>query len=173
MVLFAGLIACNTQVKTDEESGLQGNHLAGNWQFLDKYGNYNEAFFTDSTYRTINAYVNKEQALSYLLRNDSLFANLDKRKKGMQPLAGIQWIDDDQVVITTEFVRDTLTRMVGVEITLETTSPFRDSLKFYTAFYQRYEAFLVNKGILSPKEVKAFRERQEVPEDVLNKRSRR
>lgn len=163
------MFACNQQPANQKE--ISTNPLQGNWNFLDKYGNYNEAYFGDSTYKTINKYFKEELAFKYFVKNDSLYSNLDKRKKGMSALAGLKFLSHDSVIISTEFVRDTLSRIKDYKLTLQNTNPFMDSVNFFQAFEKRYENLLISKGIITAEEAREFHEKQTIPQDVIKKRS--
>lgn len=170
--IFIALVmtGCTPKEKAGEIKGPGLNTLAGNWHFLDKSGNYNEAWFTDTTYRTINRFANGGEVLQYDIKNDSFYADPGRIKYGLRPIAGIQWIDHDRVVLFTEFVRDTLARMDDTGSTLQNTDPAVDSLRFYTDFYRRYASFLISKGILTEEEVRAFRGSGELPADIRDRK---
>ncbi|MCB2221914.1 MAG: hypothetical protein KQI35_16100 [Bacteroidetes bacterium] len=142
------------------------NNLQGYWAFLDRYGNYNEAFFDEHSYATINRFVSEPPRFRYMVKNDSLWTNNDQRKEGLNPIAALIWIDENHVVIDAEFVTDTLERIGNAGITLANTDPKGDSLEFWPAFFERYERFLVSRGIITAEEAKAFREQQKIPEDI-------
>jgi hypothetical protein len=159
------LVICScTQTKQEEKL----NPIAGNWQFLDMRGNYNEAFFNDTSYFTYNQVYGKAPDFVYELRgsNDSLFSNIDKRKKGMNFIAKLTWLHADTVIFKTEFTTDTLGRILDGNYLLGNTDLLADSTFFMNAYNQRYESFLIAKGILSAEEVKQFKEKNIVPEDV-------
>ena len=161
------IMACQPQGRNKSASGSgDKSPLSGNWQFLDKFGNYNEAFFTDSVYQTINRFVDRNLRVRYTIHGDTLRSVVPTADDKRVILARLAWIDSDHVVISTEFVSDTLSRMENPAITLQNTDPFRDSLKFFTAFNERYVEYLIGKGIVTEEEVRAFREQGEVPEDV-------
>jgi hypothetical protein len=167
LFLFAGLSGCERKGESKPKSPLNGN-----WAFLDIRGNYNEVFFTDSTYITYNMVYGLSPVFMYYIKNDSLYSNIDKRKKGLNRIAKIRLISPDSIILTTEFSRDTLGRMVGEAITLEYTNPKQDSVLFRQEIYKRYEAFLLEKGILKPEEVEAFKKENIIPEDVINNKGR-
>jgi hypothetical protein len=161
-VLFIALIlqcANNSKEKPVELQGL--------WGFLDAYGNYNEAYFDATSYKTMNRFVSDPPMFNYWVQNDTLFSDVDKRKSGMNPVAAIQWLDADRVVFTGEFVSDTLYRLKGVSIHPGNSDPIKDSIIFWPAFYARYEAFLISRGIISEEDAIQFRESGRIPEDVL------
>ncbi len=163
LILF--LFACNP--KQESKSNVE-NTLKGNWCFLDGRGNYNEAFFSDNTYLTYNAKYGIAQIYNYKVNNDSLYSNVDRRKKGLNRIAKISWLKD-KVVMITEFSRDTMERIKDTGMTLETMNPNVDTAKFHEAFNKRYEDFLVKKGILSKEEIEQFKKDRKVPEDVIEK----
>ncbi len=165
---MALVMACQPQGRNKSASGSgDQSPLSGNWQFLDKFGNYNEAYFADSVYQTINRFVDRNLRVSYTIHGDTLRSVVPTADDKRVILARLAWIDNDHVVISTEFVSDTLSRMENPAITLQNTDPFRDSLKFFTAFNERYVEYLILKGIVTEEEVRAFRERGEVPVDVM------
>lgn len=141
--------------------------LPGNWGFLDPYGNYNEAFFSDTSYVTYNRVYGLMPSFPYKYLNDSLWSTIDKRKEGFAPVAEIKWLDDDRFVIRTEFHADTLERITEAKIHLGNTDPGSDSLLFREAFNIRYEDFLVRRGILTREEIENFKKDSIIPDDVL------
>ena len=168
-LLIVLLGACQQKSPKIEEKKEKAPTLAGHWQFLDKYGNYNEAYFADTLYQTMNRFVDRNVLVKYYVEDDTLHSVMEMRGGDRVILAGLEWLDRDHVVIATEFVSDTLVRMKNPDISLQNTDPFTDSVTFFNAFYTRYENFLVEKGIITPEEAKAFREQREVPGDVLRK----
>ncbi len=162
LFLVAGLSGCERKGESKIKSPLNGN-----WAFLDIRGNYNEAFFTDSTYITYNMVYGLSPVFNYYIKNDSLYSNIDKRKKGLHRIAKIIWLTADSAILTTEFSKDTLGRLVNARITLENTNPKKDSILFRQEISGRYESFLLSKGILSKEEFEAFKKDNKVPEDVL------
>jgi len=161
-ILFIAVVSCNFERKEEPKSP-----LSGNWAFLDVRGNYNEAFFDDSTYITYNMVHGLSPEFRYFVKNDSLYSNIGKRKKALQRIAKIRILTSDSIILTTEFSRDTLGRMGGETVTLENTSPQKDSVLFRQQINRRYEAFLLSKGIIKPEEVEEFKKYNKVPEDVL------
>lgn len=162
LVLAAALLlGCNTV--EDQEK----NQLAGNWQFLDIRGNYIEALFEDSTYFVYNTSLGHSPKWKYFVRNDSLCSILDNKRPDMYKKSEITWLDNDKVIVKSQYSSDTMDRIKGGEITMQNTDLKRDSAKFRGAFNQRHENYLLLKGILSPEEVKEFKENKVVPEDIL------
>lgn len=166
MAIFFSLIACNPK---QTGKALPENKITGNWAFLDGRGNYNEAYFADSSFVTYNMVMGKAPEFSYLIRNDSLFTNTNKRKKGLNRIAKVEWLAPDKVIFTTEFSKDTLERITDEEITLGTIDPAKDSVLFRTHITRRYERYLVDKGIISADEMDAFKKQATVPKDVMEK----
>jgi len=162
LFLVAGLSSCERKSESKSKSPLNGN-----WAFLDIRGNYNEAFFTDSNYITYNMVYGLSPVFNYFIKNDSLYSNIDKRKKGLHRIAKIKWLTADSAILTTEFSKDTLGRLMNAGITLENTNPQKDSILFRQEIYGRYETFLLSKGILSREEFESFKKDNKVPEDVL------
>ena len=156
------MISCG-QVQENEE---KVNPIEGNWAFLDMRGNYNEAYFGDSLYYTFNHSFGHAPEFKYELRGDSLYSNIDKRKTGLNFIANLTWLDQDTVIFKTEFTKDTLNRIFDAVVRLDNTNLESDSIQFMDAFNQRYEDFLIAKGILSTEEVKRFKEKQIVPDDI-------
>ena len=163
-LLLLLIVACNPQTSTEETSE---NKINGNWSFLDGRGNYNEAFFDDSTYLTYNLVYGLSEPYRYFVKNDSLYSNIDKRKPGLNRIAMFTWISEDKVVLVTEFSRDTLDRIMNPEITLQNTDPTIDTVNFINALKVRYENFLVTKGILTQEEIDQYKNDSIVPEDVI------
>jgi hypothetical protein len=164
ILLLLILVSCNLERKQESNSK---SPLNGNWTFLDIRGNYNEAFFTDSTYITYNMVYGLSPVFNYFIKNDSLYSNIDKRKKGLHRIAKIKWLTADSAILTTEFSKDTLGRLMNAGITLENTNPKKDSILFRKEIYGRYETFLLSKGILSREEFDSFKKDNKVPDDVL------
>lgn len=166
VIVLIGLIGCTESPQEPE------NKLLGVWAFLDGRGNYNEALFLDSIYYTYNMRYGLTNGNQYFVKNDSLYSDIDVRKKGLNRIARFRWLSDDLVILSTEFSRDTLERLVGASITLENIDAKKDSLTFRTAFNERYESFLVRKGILTREEIEQFKKDQKIPEDVINELQR-
>ena len=159
-------MACNMESGDKEQSKISENPLKGNWNFLDKYGNYNEAYFGDSIYRTFNRHYVQDATFKYFYKNDSLWSDCDLRVKGLTPIAKIEILEKDRFVLSNQYVSDTLHKMSKEKYTLKDLHPFKDSAVFYPAFYKRYEDFLISKGIITEEEAKDFNENQKVPEDI-------
>ncbi len=154
------MIACNSPKEIKEAA----NKLKGDWAFLDKYGIYNEAFFGDSMFFIYNKENGKMPGFKYAIKNDSLLSNFRKNKNSLERIARIQWLSNDKIILSTEFVSDTLDRIpVNGEI-IDTTNILLDTGSFVEAHKKRHEDFLVKKGILSPEDVKEFKESGEVPD---------
>jgi len=154
-ILFAAL-GCSRQGAVNEN----WKKLQGTWGFLDKYGNYNEAFFDDSTYITYNKQFGVLPVVKYRITDDSMFADVDRRNKPgvLIPVLKFEWLNDDKVVFHSTTGLDTLERITGDAVTLENTPPKTDSLKYRTAFNERYEKFLIAKGIITEEEARQQRE---------------
>lgn len=161
VVLITFLIGCNV---VDEK---KENTLKGNWQFIDLRGNYIEALFEDSTYFVYNVSMGHSPKWKYFVRNDSLFSIVDSKRPDRRKVSEIRWIDKNLVIIKSQFSSDTMDRIKDTEITLQNTDLKGDSVKFREAFNQRHEDYLLLKGILTPEEVKEFKEKKIVPEDIL------
>ncbi len=173
MIVLVMLAACQQRTKKAGENRPPVNTLQGNWQFLDRYGNYNEAWFGEKTYQTFNRFVDRKVEVDYEVRGDSLVSSVETARGSQVIRAYLEWLDRDRVVIRAEFVSDTLIRLKDSATTLQDTDPFADSAAFHSAFNRRYDDFLVSKGIVSREEIDAFRQRGEVPEDVLEKSGKR
>jgi len=152
--------SCNQQTAKKE------NTVKGNWAFLDKFGNYNEAWFGDSLYATYNKFMKRSPDFLYEVKNDSLYSTVDKRKKGMSPIAKITWLGNDRIVLNTEFVRDTLYPIDNDATTLGNSDPVKDSVLYRKAFEHRYEEFLIAKKIISREEIEHFHKSKKIPKDV-------
>lgn len=159
ILLMAFIFGCNTA----PEKQL----LKGNWAFLDMYGNYNEAYFDDSTYFTFNRIYGIMPGFDYTVQNDTFFSTI-KSTEGIVPIAVLKWIGTKTVVMVTDVINDTLERIIDPKIHLGNTDPLKDSIKFREAFQKRYENFLVNKGILTREEIELFKKDSIIPEDVLH-----
>ena len=158
------IIACNPQSGNEEK---KSNTIAGDWAFLDGRGNYNEAFFGDSTYITYNLVYGASPYYYYVIKNDSLYSDIDKRKPGLNKIAEFSWLNQNKVILVTEFSRDTLDRILDAKNTLQNTDPVSDSLIFFNAIKKRYEDFLVSKGIMTLEEIEKFKNDSIIPEDVV------
>ena len=162
IILLIFMASCNFEKqRTNSRSP-----LSGNWAFLDMRGNYNEAYFTDSTYITYNMVHGLSPVFKYVIKNDSLWSNINKRKPGLHRIAKINVITPDSIILVTEFSRDTIGRLMGEKITLENTDPKKDSVLFRAEIYRRYEAFLLAKGIIKQQEMEEFKKFNKIPEDV-------
>ncbi len=167
VMIILTISACNPK---QANKPLPENKVKGNWAFLDGRGNYNEAFFGDSSFITYNMAMGVAPEFRYFIKNDSLFTNTDKRKKGLNRIAKVEWLTHDKVIFITEFSRDTLDRLTDEPITLENTDPVKDSSVFKINITRRYEKFLMAKGIISPEEMEVFKKKGSVPKDVLENR---
>lgn len=162
VIVIAFLIGCNTVEEKKE------NTLKGNWQFIDLRGNYIEALFKDSTYFVYNISMGgPSPKWNYFVRNDSLFTIVDSRRSDRYKVSIVRWLDNDKVIVRSQFSSDTMDRIKVADITLQNTDLKGDSAKFRGAFNQRLEDYLLLKGILSPEEVKEFKENKVVPDDIL------
>lgn len=163
-LLLILIVACNPPIDSKKEND---NNIYGNWSFLDGRGNYNEAFFGDTTYLTFNFAGGLAPVYTYIVKNDSLYSNIDKRKKGLNRIAKFEWLNNDKVILITEFTRDTLDRIKDPKNTLQTSDLKSDSAAFFNALKERYEHFLVTKGIITQEEIDQYRNDSIVPEDVI------
>lgn len=167
VMIMLTLSTCNPK---QAKKLLPENKIKGNWAFLDGRGNYNEAFFADSSFITYNMAMGAAPEFRYFIKNDSLFTNTDKRKTGLNRIAKVEWMTLDKVIFTTEFSRDTLERISGETITLGNTDPLTDSLLFRANISIRYEKFLIAKGILNPEEVESFKKDGTIPPDIIEQK---
>jgi hypothetical protein len=165
IVLLVFIIACSSPTEQKKAN----NKLKGDWAFLDKRGNYNEAFFGDSVFFTYNKINGKMPDFKYKVVNDSLYSNFEKPKPALSRIAGIKWISENRVILSTEFVHDTLEPISESGFLLSNTNFKKDSAKFVKDHFNRYEAFLIKRGILSADEVRDFKEKGIVPEDLKKK----
>ncbi len=140
----------------------QMHSVAGNWAFLDKAGNYNEAFFDTAEYLTYNRFGGVMPSFRYVVKNDSLYSTFGKTKD-LKPVAKLIWINDDKFVIFNASTRDTLERIKSDKMLLGNTDVKADSAAFRNAFEERYEDFLVGKGILSRQEIEEFKKNKKIP----------
>jgi hypothetical protein len=159
------LIAASCSFDKDKGSGPK-SMLHGNWAFLDVRGNYNEAFFTDSTYITYNMVYGLSPVFKYSIKNDSFYCNIGKNRPGLHWIGIVKIISPDTIIIETEFSRDTLGRLTGEKVTIENTDPKSDSVLFRREIYRRYEQFLLAKGIIRPEEIEEFKKTSKIPEDL-------
>jgi hypothetical protein len=165
-LLMVAFLQCS-QVAKERPGDLQGL-----WCFLDGYGNYNEAYFDATRYKTLNRFIQAPLLFNYMVQNDTLFSDADRRKSGMKPIAIIHWLDRDRVVFKGEFVSDTLYRLPDVSIHPGNSDPVKDSLMFWPAFYNRYESFLIERGIITAEDALQFRESGKIPDEVLEELTR-
>ena len=100
----------------------------------------------------------------YAIKNDSLLSNFRKNKNSLERIARIQWLSNDKIILSTEFVSDTLDRIHVNGERIDTTDILLGIGSFVEAHKKRLEDFLVKKGILLPEDVKAFKEKGEVPD---------
>lgn len=163
-LLLILIIACSPETANEKE---KINDINGNWSFLDGHGNYNEAYFSDSTYITFNLKYGASPYYAYIVKNDSLYSDIDRRKPGLNRIAEFTWLNSDKVILVTEFSRDTLDRIKNPSNTLQNTDPKKDSLVFFDALKKRYEDLLLLKGILTKEEIEQFKNDSLVPEDVI------
>ena len=162
LIVLMLLLGCS---EMENKNNDDKNPLQGDWCFLDKYGNYNEAFFGDSTYRIYNKYVGAADWFKYDVRNDSLYSSVDRRRKGLSRIAKLIWEKDDEVIFMTEFTTDTLYKIKAERSLLSNCEPGEDTT-FVRHFFDRYEQFLIAKGIITEEESVDFRKNQKVPKDI-------
>ena len=157
IILFL-LAGCTANIKQKKQT------VEGNWAFLDKTGNYNEAWFDTDNYVTYNRFGGLMPSFKYAVKNDSLYSTFGKTGD-LKPVAKLIWIDDDKFVIFNESTRDTLERIEAGEMLLSNTDIKADSAGFRNAFEKRYEDFLVGKGILTRKEIEEFKKSKQIPKN--------
>lgn len=162
IIVLLVCMGCHPEKKGEPDQ----SPLSGNWAFLDINGNYNEAFFTDSTYITYNMVYGLSPVFKYLIKNDSFYCNIGKQQPGLHRIGMIKIISPDSIIIETEFSRDTLGRLTGEKVTIENTDPKSDSVLFRKEIYRRYEQFLLAKGIIRPEEMEEFKKTSKIPEDL-------
>lgn len=150
------LTGCTTNNRQEKQT------VRGNWAFLDKAGNYNEAWFDTDDYVTYNRFGGLMPAFRYVVKNDSLYSTFGKTDN-LKPVAKLIWINDDKFVIFNASTSDTLERIKTGEMLLGNTDVKADSIGFRNAFEKRYEDFLVEKGILSRKEIEEFKKSKKIP----------
>ncbi len=160
LALVAVVVSCGQKHEKRE------NRLKGDWAFLDKFGNYNEAWFGDTLYATYNKIALRSPNFFYKVKNDSLYSTVDRRKKGLSRIAKITWLNDDRIILNTEFVRDTLYPVDQSGVTLGNSDPVKDSAAYRRAFNHRYEEFLIARGIVSREEIEQFKKTKKIPEDI-------
>ncbi|MCB0823260.1 MAG: hypothetical protein KDC09_11225 [Bacteroidales bacterium] len=159
------LFSCNQgKQKQDEHSG-----IIGCWAFLDGYGNYNEAYFQEHSYLTVNRFVQTPPSSRYQVVHDTLLINTHPDDPELTPIANLIWIDENHVVIHNPYVSDTLERISDNSGELLNLDPKNDSAVFWNGFYDRYEKFLIRRGIITEEEVREYRENKFIPEDVKSK----
>ena len=162
ILLLIFMASCNFE----RQSISSRSPLYGIWAFLDMRGNYNEAYFSDTTYITYNMVHGLSPVFKYVIKNDSLYSDINKRKPGLHRIAKISVITPDSIILVTEFSKDTIGRLKEEKITLENTDPKKDSVLFRSEIYRRYEAFLLAKGIIKQQEMEEFKKFNKIPEDV-------
>lgn len=167
------LFACSQEGNRTTEEGPVPNPLQGNWAFLDKYGNYNEAFFGDSSYFTFNRVFGPMPSYKYLVKNDTLYSAIRRDSDELKPVASLKWFGKDSVVIIAEFGKDTLTRLPEEGIHLGDTDLKKDSAAYVAGMHERYEDFLIKQGILTREEIEAYRDDSVIPPDVMEELEKR
>ena len=142
MVLILLLLSCQ------ESDKVKHNPLYGDWQFLTSNGDYNEAFFTDTTYLSYNKRIGLFPVAHYFMRNDTLFSDADKRSKGQNAIARFSSIEKNRIIIINAFSQDTLYRIEEKGKLISTVSFPENESEFKAAFMERYKAFLLARGII-------------------------
>lgn len=161
LIILSGFLSCQHQ---NQETFT----LKGNWQFLDKRGLYNETLFEDSTFFTYRQHTGFSPVFEYHIKADSFYANVDRRKEGKIPIAQITLMEDGRIMLTTEFVRDTLQRIPENEYTLSHLLIEQDTSKYEARFQARLENFLIEKGITTREEIDDFKNNGKLPKDLAN-----
>ena len=130
----------------------QHNVLYGDWQFLTSNGDYNEAFFTDTSYLSYNLKFGLFPVAYYFIRNDTLFSDADKRSKGQSAIARFASIEENRIIIINAFSQDTLYRIKEGKNLISSVSFPENESAFKTDFMERYKAFLLERGIIDEEE---------------------
>jgi hypothetical protein len=144
VILLAVILLSSCQDSKKERH----NVLYGDWQFLTSNGDYNEAFFTDTTYLSYNVKIGLFSVAHYFIRNDTLFSDADKRSKGQSAIARFASIEKDRVIIINAFSQDTLYRINENKNVISNISFPDEESEFKDSFMERYEAFLLERGII-------------------------
>lgn len=165
-IVLSILLFNNCQIDSEDEP--VENQIKGNWAFLNVAGHYNEAYFGDSTYMTYNQVYGALPELRYELKSDSLWSEFNRGDilDSIRPIAKIEWLDINHMVIVMKNVRDTLQRVTGEGITLEQYSKSTKG-QFMKDFMTRYEEFLLERGILTEEEIQEQRKMRK-SQDTLN-----
>ncbi|GAB4322076.1 MAG: hypothetical protein Kow00127_14670 [Bacteroidales bacterium] len=165
IILFL-LVSCSSPDKSNESKSPE---IFGDWAFLDRYGNYNEAQFKRDTFLIINRFVRQPRKVRYSLHGDSLWVAPGNSSDSLKPAARLSWIDHTHFVITDPFTSDTFERIREQDYTLSKIDPLADSMLYWPAFYKRYENFLIDRGIITSDEAEMFRKQHQIPEDIREK----
>ncbi len=141
------LLALTLLFSCKQKPAAKHTKLYGDWQFLTSNGNYNEAYFSDSTYYSFNLKQGLFPVVNYYLKNDTLYSDANKSKKGMQAIAGFRTLSEDEVILINMFSQDTLYRIEGDSLLSGMLA--KDQRKPYLeAFKKRYKQFLLDRGII-------------------------
>ncbi|MCF8405697.1 MAG: hypothetical protein K9H58_17255 [Bacteroidales bacterium] len=165
LFLFA-FIGCNNSNPKVDNKEEKTNDLIGDWGYLDNQGIYIETQFNDTTFRVYNRYGGCSPWFYYTAKKDNFYSSMEADRVTEPPLASIEWLSSDEVILISKSARDTLIRITDGGILLSNTDPIADSAKFARAFNQRYEELLLRKGIITEQELNTFKKDNIMPEDV-------
>ena len=162
------VVSCN-QTDPNSKSKKRDYSINGNWCFLNKSSVYTESFFSKDFFRVYNQYLGMSPDFKYYFVDDTLFSTFGKGNKVKTQKSVISWINENRVVLRTGTGADTMDRITKGDFLLGTIDPKIDSLNFVSAFRERNDNYLIQRGILTKEEVEAFRKNQIIPEDVKEK----
>jgi len=168
LLLILIVVSCN-QTDPSSKSEKSDYTIVGNWCFLNKSSVYTESFFSKDFFRVYNQYLGMSPDFKYYIVDDTLISTFRKGKNFKTQKSVISWINEDRVVLRTGTGADTMDRITQGDFLLGTIDPKIDSLNFASAFGERNDNYLIQRGILTKEEVEAFRKNQTIPEDVKEK----
>ena len=154
IALIAGILLLVLPFSCRQKQSGQHSLLHGDWQFISYKGEYNEVYFSDSTYHSYNLRNKFFPPFHYTLTGDTLWTDAFAKTSGkpMKAVATVQQLKDNLIVITTPFSKDTLHKIAKGKPLISHTVSSGDTTGFHAAFRERYNNFLIQLGIIDEKE---------------------
>ncbi len=162
LLMILIVVSCN-QTDPNSKSEKQDYTIDGSWCFLNKSSVYTESFFSKDFFHVYNQYLGMSPDFKYYIVDDTLFSTFSTGKKVKTQKSVISWINENRVVLRTGTGADTMDRITKGEFLLGTIDPKIDSSNFASAFRERNDNYLIQRGILTKEEVEAFRKNQIYP----------